>query len=957
MINQATLAIILRAIDNVTPELKKVEGGLRGFEEKVGRFSQAVGTAIKKVSFVVGGLSGLVSTTTLLGARFEKAFQNALTMFDATQEEIEALRKTIERLAPAYGVSFEELADTLYTIGSASVSARDAVDALEQTVRAAIAGATNANLTFQSAIGIINAYGMSIEDLNTVYAMQFEAVKKGLLTFEELARDVGQWIPAARNLGVSFREGLAGYIALTTAGIRSSEAATAVEAAFRDLLLKAGDLIENVELQLFDAEGQFVGLTNLIEQLVEKMQGMTDEERSNFIYLMNITATGSRAILTWVNNFEKYKEVLDGIQGSHDALLEAFEKQTRSISFLLNRLKVSLQALGLTVFQALRPELVRLLTMIMDKIAGFTRWIEQNRELVGKLVWGFLKLGAVLLGVLVPLKFFAEMIRAMAHPVVLVLTGIAGAMAGIWKLQNPKAGLIDFLTWIVEIGQKAVDLFKTWGQEIAQLMEARGATSFWSRLVVFFEWLFTKIGQGAEIFLTWLGEKLLALLKWLWEQIKAGSAELWDWFKEMLAILGQWLFESIVVPIVDALQQIFKKSVDWMKDVGEGILGGLKAAGQGIATFGGWLIGKGWLWGKQEGGYTGEGPENEPAGIVHKGEYVVPAWMVRRYPQFVAVLENIRRRGYKQGGYVGGGLLTGGLFDELIRIIESLEAASTPQESPKRWWHDFFDAAQKGFERFANWYKNTFIADLLAQMEQFKNDVSAWIQQLGSTLLQLPGGNILFDIVMTLVSLFRNLESVARLLNPLGVLLEGMMKVLGPVIDRALMPFVHLLTLLGQVLGTLLVPILEPFLGLLQLLAEIFLWLYNVILRPIAQGLYIVFSVIANAFNVLYNVVSDIVKVLTFGLIDLGKRQVKTLEQIIKEAQDKFPEIKPGTFDMGEYGQQYTATVTRTGPETVYNIVNLYANESFIMDHRSKFYDFLAEAVQELIDTGQIKFA
>jgi len=50
------------------------------------------------------------------------------------------------------------------------------------------------------------------------------------------------------------------------------------------------------------------------------------------------------------------------------------------------------------------------------------------------------------------------------------------------------------------------------------------------------------------------------------------------------------------------------------------------------------------------GGYTGDGGKYEPAGIVHKGEYVVPQWMVKKYPETIATLERIRKRGYQSGG-------------------------------------------------------------------------------------------------------------------------------------------------------------------------------------------------------------------------------------------------------------------------------------------------------------------
>lgn len=55
-----------------------------------------------------------------------------------------------------------------------------------------------------------------------------------------------------------------------------------------------------------------------------------------------------------------------------------------------------------------------------------------------------------------------------------------------------------------------------------------------------------------------------------------------------------------------------------------------------------------------EGGYTGDGGKYEPAGIVHKGEHVTPAWQVKSPSARIhlAALENQRLRGYADGGFV-----------------------------------------------------------------------------------------------------------------------------------------------------------------------------------------------------------------------------------------------------------------------------------------------------------------
>ena len=57
------------------------------------------------------------------------------------------------------------------------------------------------------------------------------------------------------------------------------------------------------------------------------------------------------------------------------------------------------------------------------------------------------------------------------------------------------------------------------------------------------------------------------------------------------------------------------------------------------------------------GGATGSGTTYDVAGVVHKGEYVIPQWMVRKYPEVVGGIESMRLSGFAQGGYADGGVV------------------------------------------------------------------------------------------------------------------------------------------------------------------------------------------------------------------------------------------------------------------------------------------------------------
>lgn len=71
-----------------------------------------------------------------------------------------------------------------------------------------------------------------------------------------------------------------------------------------------------------------------------------------------------------------------------------------------------------------------------------------------------------------------------------------------------------------------------------------------------------------------------------------------------------------------------------------------------------------------EGGFTGEGHKYEVAGIVHKGEYVVPKWQVesKKYAPLISLLEIGRLKGYATGGLVGNGSIVTSGQEEILRI-------------------------------------------------------------------------------------------------------------------------------------------------------------------------------------------------------------------------------------------------------------------------------------------------
>jgi tape measure domain-containing protein len=101
--------------------------------------------------------------------------------------------------------------------------------------------------------------------------------------------------------------------------------------------------------------------------------------------------------------------------------------------------------------------------------------------------------------------------------------------------------------------------------------------------------------------------------------------------------------------VADALKNALNRVLDKVIEIGLNSAFGTGGGGGGSGLLGGLLGGIGKIFGFAEGGYTGPGGKNEPAGIVHKGEYVLDAETTKKIG-----VRNLRKlQGYASGGLVG----------------------------------------------------------------------------------------------------------------------------------------------------------------------------------------------------------------------------------------------------------------------------------------------------------------
>jgi hypothetical protein len=226
-------------------------------------------------------------------------------------------------------------------------------------------------------------------------------------------------------------------------------------------------------------------------------------------------------------------------------------------------------------------------------------------------------------------------------------------------------------------------------------------------------------------FAKWLGEKVTNI----WEEIKAVGI-------------------SIGEAILEGIKTVF--GFGWLLEL-------IQRGGQPEPTSGGGGA-------FQHGGYTSEVGTSTPAGIVHGGEWVAPAWMVDKYPQLLSLLESIRNRGYQSGGLVDSnninglknviqGYQSGGLVSG---ISESVGGQAVVNINIEKSWleqalDDVFEVLQSdvssGFEMiwsFLNKAADKFGFKMPEGLDQKMNDLTNQMDNL--TQSTYKGGSALFRL-------------------------------------------------------------------------------------------------------------------------------------------------------------------------------------------------------------------
>ncbi len=357
---------------------------------------------------------------------FESSLSKVVGLVGVAQEQVDKWGQDILKLAPQIGRAPSELADALFFVTSAGIRGAEAMDVLTISAKASASGLGETKIVADLVTSAMNAYGSANLDASKATDILVSAVKEGKAEAPALAASLGQVLPIASEMGVTFDQVGAAVAAMTRTGTDAATASTQLKSILNSLLKptsEAGDALNAMGTSAAEMrdviknQGLFAALTQL--KTLQKKYG--DETLSTVF--PNIRALSGVLDLMGSNASETAK-IFNSLGTSTGALDNAFLAASETAEFKLNQAiasgKASLTELGAEVSKAFVPVLEKM----TEVLGNVTEWFGMLDDSQKRFV---VTLGAFTAAAGPALIVFSKMIKlipALTSPLGAVAVGI-----------------------------------------------------------------------------------------------------------------------------------------------------------------------------------------------------------------------------------------------------------------------------------------------------------------------------------------------------------------------------------------------------------------------------------------------------------------------------------------------------------------------------------------------------
>jgi len=523
----AKLFVVIGAkVDDFNKATQNVSKKIQGFGKSLQSVGKDLTTGITLPIVAVG------TAAMKMGMDFEESMSKVVGLVGVAQDQVDEWSKDLLALGPALGKTPKELADGLFFVTSAGFRGAEALNILEMSAKGSAAGLGETQVVADLVTSAINAYGLENLDAAQATDILVTAVREGKAEAPELAAALGQVLPIASEMGVTFDQVGAAAAAMTRTGTDASTASMQLKNILMGLLKPSSQAekalsamgTSSAELRSqIQEEGLLAALQNI--------RGLTNQYGEDIMATVFPNIRSLLGVLDLMGaNAEENAAIFEALADSTGALDHAFETASNTAKFKWNQTTAELSASLITLFESLKEVAIPIMEKFAEAISKVTSWFSNLDDRSKKIILIVAAIAAAIGPVLVVLGTLVVAIGALISPIGLVVAAVVALIAIVALIIANWDKIADFFVGLWDTVKQAFSAAWEWIKNMFFNYTPAGLIiQHWDKIKGFFVDLWDTV---KEIFSNAL-DSIVTFFVSTWNGIKEFLVNLWSTVKEI----------------------------------------------------------------------------------------------------------------------------------------------------------------------------------------------------------------------------------------------------------------------------------------------------------------------------------------------------------------------------------------------------------------------------------------
>ena len=538
--------------------------------EKMGVLGETLQSAGDKISGVgqkllpvTAGVTALGTIAVKTGADFDSAMSKVAAVSGATGSEMDALREKAREIGSKTKFSASEAAEAMNYMAMAGWKTNDMLSGIEGIMNLAAASGEDLASTSDIVTDALTAFGLSASDSGHFADILAAASSNANTNVSMMGETFKYAAPVLGSLGYSAEDSAIAIGLMANAGIKSSQAGTALRSAITNLAKPTGTVASAMEqygISLTDSSGKMYSLRELMEQLRQKLGGLSEAEQAQAAASLfgKEAMSGMLAIINGSPaDFEKLSNAIDTCSDTVDGYNGTTEKMAAvmqdNLAGQVTILKSQLEELAISFSDILMPTIRSIVSRIQELVDKLNQLDPQTKETIAKIALVTAALGPMLVVLGKTISSVGTVFSAVSKLPALfsAVQGGIGAITG--ALGVSLGSLLAIIAAVAALVAAFVHLWKT-------------NDEFKSNIIAIWEQIkntFTGLTQGITDRLNALGfdfESFTDVLKAAWDGLCNLLAPIFEGvFQNISNIFSE--FTGVLLGLLDVLIGLF--TGDW----------------------------------------------------------------------------------------------------------------------------------------------------------------------------------------------------------------------------------------------------------------------------------------------------------------------------------------------------------------------------------------------------------